>query len=259
MKIFDFGKKKDGSVDEYLMRGDLGDFSKGDTEHITNGKEEFGDAVDEGDKGDVDEIEDYISLEDLGCDDYEDIVDVIENNGWNVVFMAAFPITTLDTQIVSKKAVGAHSHDVVLEIVCPKERIIAICGLRECNIDVGDFYNKPNLYNIPHFITIMCRNNDGAELSKTTLVSIIKCTKDGEVELYYQEFYGDLSPIVNGKLKRKEERYHLVETIVLQGGEKLLFKIRDPDIDISNIDLLMLSDLFEKTKNEDSEQTTEDY
>ena len=60
----------------------------------------------------------------------------------------------------------------------------------------------------------------------------------------YEEFYGDLCPTIDGKLKKKEERYYFAETIILQSGEKLVFNAYWPLIDITKIELLMMADLF---------------
>jgi hypothetical protein len=246
MKLLGFGKKKDDRVEEFIIRKDLYKRREGDTERNTNGTEENEDIVDDniGDKDqkNIDAIEennsDYIDLEDLNLSEYEDIVSTIEANGWHTISDMAYPITNLDTKIVFQKTDS-------LEILCPSENIIAICGLNEGGVDMDSFYNGPNINQVPHFITLMCTVDD-VPLSQTTLISILKYTKDGEIKTLYQEFYGDLSPVIDGKLKRKEDRYYFVETIILQGGEKLVFKIRTPGTIVSKIDLLMLSDVFGK-------------
>lgn len=254
MRLFGFGKKKDDRVDEYVIREDLDNGHDGVTERHTNGTDEDnknmvdGNMENNGQK-DIDEIDenisDYIDLDDLNYEEYEDIVNAIEENGWHLVHGAAYPITILDI-MVSHKTAKANCCDIALEIVCPKGRIVTVCGLNECNIDLDDFYNRPNIYQVPHFLTLICTDVNGVALHQTTLISILKYTKDGEIETCCQEFYGDLSPIVDGKLKRKEERCYFTETIILQGGEKLMFKINNPDTDISKTELLMLSDIFEK-------------
>jgi hypothetical protein len=252
MKLFGFGKKKDDNIDEYLIRKDLDNIDdvmkrRGrtkDDENIVDDNMKNNDQEDT--NGIEEDISDYIDLDDLDCDDYENIVDTIEENGWYKVSGVACPITTLDTQIVFCKPAKANRCDTLLEIICPPERIITMCGLNECCVDLEGFYDKPNVYQIPHFFTLMCTDVNGVELLQTTLISILKSTKDGEIEKCYEEFYGDLSPIIGGKLKRKEERYHFATTVILQGGEKLIFKVNNPGMDISKVDLLMLSDIFEK-------------
>ena len=245
MKLLGFGKKKDDHVEEFIIRKDLDKRREGDKEIESSDIEEHKDIVDGTDKY-IDETEEtdennssYIGLDDLNYEEYEDIVSAIEENGWHLVSDLAYPITNLDTQIVSQK-------DGSLIIACPSESIIALCGLNEGGVDMDNFYNGPNINQVPHFITLMCTDVNGVALSQTTLVSILKYTKNGEIETRYQEFYGDLSPVVDGKLKRKEERYYFTETIILQEGEKLMFKIHNPGTIVSKIDLLMLSDFFEK-------------
>lgn len=243
MKLLGFGKKKDDRVEEFIIRKDMDEERKDYTEIDTSGIEEHKDIMDDDIDKKIDEADknnsDYIDLDDLSYDEYEEIVGAIEGFGWHLVSNVAIPITNLDTQIVSQKTD-------CLEIVCPPQRIIGICGLNEGGADMDNFYNGPNIYQTPHFITLMCTDVNGIALSQTTLVSILKYTKNGEIERRYQEFYGDLSPVVDGKLKSKEERYYFTETIILQEGEKLMFKVHNPGTIVSKIDLLMLSDFFEK-------------
>jgi len=257
VKLSIFGKKRDELVDEYIVREDEDKGRKGDIEEDTNGIEVYKEVMESSMKDEdqinteeIDEnVSDYIDQEDLDYDDYKDIVDTIEENGWHSVYNTTHAITNLDSQIVFTKPAKAHCCDVALEIVCPQERIITICGLNESGLDMENFYSGPNIYHVPHFFALICTDVNGVALSQTTLISILKCTKDRETETCCQEFYGDLSPVVDGKLKRKEERYYFSETIILQGGEKLMFKINNPDTDISKIDLLMLSDIFEKDED----------
>jgi hypothetical protein len=245
MKLFNLGKKKDRNVDEYVIGENINRDIKEDMERDINVAEDHiidNDQIFE----EVDEnISDYIDLDDLNFRDYEDIVDVIEENGWHVISDLAYSITNFDTRIVSQKTVDTN-HCSTLEIKCPPKSIIGICGLDECGVDMDNFYNEPNTFQVPHFLSLICTDVNGVAIPQTTLVSILKSPKDGVLETLYQEFYGDLSPVIDGKLKKKEERYYFTNTIILQDGEKLIFKICDQGINVSKIDILMLSDLFEK-------------
>lgn len=246
MGLFNIGKKKDDNIDEYVVREDT----------IVDHKDTYNNLPENSDNQVKDEestteeenISDYIDPDDLNYESYEDIVDAIETNGWTRMSSVASPITIFDMHIVSIKPTKMGSYDTILEIECPLERIIAICGSGECDVTPDDFCTSPNFYQTPHFFTLRCTNNDNIDISPTTIIDILKSTRDGKLEKYYQEFYGDLSPIADGKLKKKEERYYFAETIVLQDGEKLIFRVHNPNIDISKIDLLMMSDLFEKSE-----------
>lgn len=257
MKLFNFGKKKGRNVDEFIIGENLDIENKEEMERDKNGTEDTrniidGNLVNKVQKivEEIDEnISDYIDLDDLNFEEYEDIVSAIEENGWHSISDAAYSITNFDAQIVFQKTVETN-HCSTLEIRCPPKMIIVICGLYECGVDMDHFYNGPNILQIPHFLSLMCTDANGATIPQTTLISILKSPKDGVLETLYQEFYGDLSPVINGKLKRKEERYHFIDTIILQDGERLIFKISDPGIIVSNIDILMLSDLFEKDGEE---------
>lgn len=232
-----FNLRKKDNIDEYFVRENPDDLK--DSKKI----EEHDDI----------EESDYIEHDDLFFDNYDDIVETIEDNGWKRISSVASAITTLDKQIVFQKPIRASDYDTILEIICPTERIISICGIDECGIDSDDFSNSPNFFQIPHFFTLRCMDNNNVDLSPTTIISILKVIRGEEPEKYYEEFYGDLSPIVNGngRLKRKEERYYFAETIVLQSGEKLIFRANNPNIDISKIDLLMMSDCFEKSEEQE--------
>lgn len=193
-----------------------------------------------------DDNSDYIDPEDLSYTDYEDIVDTIENNGWTRASSSGLcSITHHDYETVFSKLVKKDFRESVLEIKCPEGKIIAICGFNHDDIDRERFLS-PNLCSRPHFVTLRCTDCINSEISSTTIINITKTNENGEVELLYQEFYGDLSPINDGKLKKKSERYYFAETIILQKGEKLIFQVLGPDKDISKIDFLMMSDVFIK-------------
>ena len=227
MGLLNFGKKKDRDIDEYFVK-EAGEESD----------------IEEGDIMEEENVSDYIDPDYLNYNDYDDIVDTIENNGWTHV--ALNPMTLSNTDIVFPGSIKANSYGTILSIVCPQDNIITICGTNDCNVDIDDFRNSPNFYTAPHFFTLICRDNNNVEISPTTIISILKSKINEEPEAYYQAFYGDLSPVANGELKKKHERYYFADTIVLQSGEKLIFVANNPNVDISRIELFMMSDLFEK-------------
>lgn len=194
-----------------------------------------------------DDDSDYINPEDLNYIDYEDIVDTIENNGWVRISTSGLrPITHHDYQMIFSKSVKKDLRETVLEVKCPEGKIITVCGFNHDDIDRERFLGSPNLYSRPHFVALRCADYNNNEISSATIVSIAKTNKNDEIEQLYQEFYGDLSPINDGKLKKKGERYYFAETVILQKGEKLIFQVLGPDKDISKIDFLMMSDMFIK-------------
>lgn len=194
-----------------------------------------------------DDDSDYIDQEELNFIDYEDIVDSIENNGWTRMSSSGlYSITHHDHEFVFSKLVKKDFRESVLEIKCPERKIITICGFNHNDIERSRFLDSPNLYARPHFVTLRCADYNDSEISPTTIINISKVNNKGEGEQLYQEFYGDLSPIKDGKLKKKGERYYLAETVILQKGEKLIFQVLGPDKDISKIDFLMMSDIFVK-------------
>lgn len=256
MGLFNLG----GSNDEPLRKKGKGQSEKKEPEKEgddfagmrpiirDNIPEDTGSNVDDNASEEIeDDDPDYIDPEELNYGDYEDIVDTIENNGWTRISPSGLcPITHHDYQIVFSKSIKKDLRETVLEVKCPEGKIITVCGFNHDDIDRERFLASPNLYSRPHFVALRCADYTNSEISSTTIINITKTNKNGEVEQLYQEFYGDLSPINDGKLKKKGERYYFAETIILQKGEKLIFQALGPDKDISKIDFLMMSDMFVK-------------
>ncbi len=195
------------------------------------------------DEIDLDEL--YIDPDDLDYCEYGDIVETIEENGWTRKSSAGLsPITHFNTDLIHPKQVKRNTYENILEIVCPPENIIAICGFNQEDIDKEDFFNSPNLYTRPHFFTLRLADDNNNEIPYTTIIGMLRIVRNGYIEKLYEEFYGDLCPAIDGKLKKKEDRYYFSESIILQSGEKLVFYAYWPSIDISKIELLMMADLF---------------
>ena len=241
MKILGFGEEKDDSPHKAKREKSVGIIQ---TKTQTNIEEKTPENIEENIPENI-EDDDYIDPDDLNHDEYEDIVDSIEYNGWTLVSpVGLYSITHFNKDMVSIKPVKKGNHDTVLEITCPKDELMTICGFCQNDIDRDD-----NLYTRPHFFTLMLMDENDNEISPRTIISISKLNRNDEIEKFYQEFYGDLSPLIDGRLKRKHERYYFAETVVLQRGEKLIFQAYNPDKDISKIDLLMMSDLFRKDED----------
>jgi hypothetical protein len=193
----------------------------------------------------IDIENDYIDPDELEYCDYGDIVDTIEENGWTRVSSTGLsPITHFDTDIIHTKQVKRNSYEDILEIICPPGKIITICGFNQEDIDKEDFFNSPNLYTIPHFFALTLADDNNNDIPYTTIIGMSRIARNGNIEKLYEEFYGDLCPAIDGKLKKKEDRYYFAETIILQSGEKLVFHAYWPLIDITKIALLMMADLF---------------
>ncbi len=195
--------------------------------------------------------EDYIDLDDLDFYNYEDIIDTIENNGWS--HLSSSSLTTFNTDIIHTKSIQKNILGTVLEIACTPGMMIAICGFNQEDIDKEQFNESPNLYMRPHFLALKLTDDNDNELSSTTIIGISKINRMGEIEKLYHELYGDLSPTIEGRLKRKKDRYYLADTIILQYGDKLLFHIYYPYTDITKIQLLMMADIFKKVDNNKDE------
>jgi hypothetical protein len=192
------------------------------------------------------DIEDnYIDPDDLEYCEYGDIVDTIEDNGWTRISSVGLsPITHFDTNYIHTKPAKNNTYEIILEIICPPGNIITVCGFNQEDVDKEDFFNSPNLYTRPHFFSLRLTDDNNNDIPYTTIIGMSRITRNGDIEKLYEEFYGDLCPTIDGKLKKKEDRYYFAETIILQSDEKLVFRAYWPSIDIAKIELLMMADLF---------------
>lgn len=192
-------------------------------------------------------IDDYIDPDDIDYCEYDDIIEAIEENGWIRISSAGLsPITHFNTDLIHIKQAKRNTCESILEIICPPGNIITICGFNQEDVDKEDFFNSPNLYTKPHFFTLRLADDDNNEIPHTTIIGISRIARNKNVEKLYEEFYGDLCPTIDGKLKKKDDRYYFAETIILQSGDKLVFYAYWPFIDIAKIELLMMVDLFVK-------------
>ena len=235
MKILGFGKKED-NIDN-MFREKIKE---------NDNMVQYRDIdLDERPENDNISTDGYIDIEDLDYCEYDDIVGTIEENGWILVSsVGLYPITHFGTNIIHTKPCKRNSYEDILEIICPPGMLITICGFNQEDIDKEEFFNSPNLYTRPHFFTIRLTDDNNNEIPYTTIIGMSKITRNGNVEKLYEEFYGDLCPTIDGKLKRKEDRYYFAETIVLQNGEKLILHVYWPFTDITKIELLMMADVF---------------
>src|SRR3990167_4244212 len=225
MKILGFGKDED----------DLFKEKRKESENMVQRKDRNLDEELENKDASIDDH--YIDPDDLDYCEYNDIVDTIEESGWALVSSTGLcPITHFNNDIVHIKSVKRNTYESVLEIICPPGNIVTICGFNQEDIDKEEFFNSPNLYTRPHFFTLRLADDNNNEIPNTTIIGMSRITKNGNVEKLYEEFYGDLCPAIDGKLKRKEDRYYFAETIILQSGEKLVFHAYWPLIDIMKVE-----------------------
>jgi hypothetical protein len=189
----------------------------------------------------IDENEDYIDW-DYSEYEYEELLDFIEEDWVNVSENRPYPLSHFNNIANIIKPVNIF--DSFLEIICPPNELLTICGYNQS--DIEEEFN-PDLFTRPHFFTIRCMVNASnalKEIPSTTIIDITKINHEGKEEKLYQEFYGDLSPIIDGQLKGKNERYYFPDTILLQEGEKMVFRASVRDI--SEVELFMMCDRFRK-------------
>ncbi len=194
---------------------------------------------------------------------YQNFVKQIKNEGWNYIG----DIQKYNDNIIRTFSLEKGIYGLFLDIICPASSIITICGFDDAGIDPIKFYGNPNLYSIPHFFSISCKDNNGRELSSNITVDIMKSKIEDSIEdsghyedsesdqngsefsgnykKLYSEHYEDLSQYVDGRFRRKEERYYFYQSIKLIDSEKLSF-YTNPDIDIEKTNIFMRADLFSR-------------
>ena len=177
---------------------------------------------------------------------YQNFVKQITNKEWHYVGDVQKSLNNLSS-IVSTYYVGKNMYGTFLEVACPSPLyMITICGFNDAGINPIEFYSHSNLYKIPHFFSITCTDNSGKELSPDVPIDVAKAKLNGESKKLRSELYGDLSQHVDGRFRRKEERYYFDESIKLEDHERLSFRVNSPDIDITKTRLSMNADLFVK-------------
>lgn len=237
MSILGFGKKDDDPFSGKRKDDDMSKYKEIDRDDVPD-KRHY-----DSTENSIDD--NYIDKDDIDYCDYGDIVDTIEEMGWSLVSsVGVCPLTHINTDIVHTKHVNRNTYDAVMEIICPPGKLITICGFNQEDIDKEEFFNSPNLCTRPHCFSLRFTDDDNSEISCTTIIGISKIARDGVIEKLYEEFYGDLSPIIDGRLKKKEDRYYFAETMILQNGDKLVFNAYWPNIDITKVELLMMTDMF---------------
>lgn len=178
---------------------------------------------------------------------YQNFVKQIKNEGWNYVGdVQSYSMNNLNRDIVSTYFLGKEMYGTFLDIMCPAPYYkITICGFDDAGIDPMDFYSNSNLYTIPHFFSVTCTDKNGKELSSDITIDIAKVKPNGEAKKLCSELYGDISQHIDGRFRRKEERYYFYASIKLEDSERLSFRT-SPDIDIEKTKLFMKADLFAK-------------
>lgn len=179
---------------------------------------------------------------------YNNFVEQIKKEGWiPVEDMQSYAVTHRNINMVTTFSIKKDTYDTFLEVICPSSNyMLTICGSDDAGIDPINFYQHSNLYKIPHSISILCTNESGRELSSDITIDIFKTKAGGDNIKLCTELYGDLSQNVDGRFRRKEERYYFYRSIKLTDYEKLTFCAISPDIDITSVKLFMKADIFIK-------------
>lgn len=177
---------------------------------------------------------------------YENFVEQAKIDGWSYVGdMESYSLTHMSTNMVTTFPVKKGKCGIFLDIMCPSpNHMLTVCGFDDAGIDPMDFYKHPNLYKIPHYLMMTCKDNSDNELSHDVVIDINTIDVSGEPTKLCSEPYGDLSHSVNGRFRRKEERYYFSNSIKLEDRERLSFRVNSPDIDIEITNLFMKADIF---------------
>lgn len=174
---------------------------------------------------------------------YGDYVKAMTDTGWGFADNESpHIITHSNTDMVSTHSTAMGNSRGILEITCPDDKEITICGRSHADI------NHP-----PHFFSLRCRSSSGENLALDTEFTIIKNSIKGAVPLFCQigdspVLYSELSQTVGERFKEKGGRHRFPKGIILYPTETLIFRVINPNIDIVKTELSMQADIWENKK-----------
>lgn len=189
---------------------------------------------------------------------YTDFTEEMNRHEW----YSTKNILTHKSDIIHNNEVKKHNDDIFLSIKLPLghyNKILSICGMEQCDVKNNE---------LPHRLAIRCTDINGNELYKLSEIQIIyyqynpaaliptgvidDYTQMGLVDRLHhhyvdQCYYRDISQVKGSRYKQREEKYYLRHKgVYLVGGDKLLFGVFNPDIDIVKTELFMEYHLWQK-------------
>ncbi|MDD3813287.1 MAG: hypothetical protein PHZ02_01465 [Desulfocapsaceae bacterium] len=165
-----------------------------------------------------------------------DFVKEMLRHGWIFADNISPHIITHDSSIIFRHIVTKQDIGNVLEITCPENKYISICGRNHF------VRNYP-----PHIFSLRCSNKSDRDISPGTEI-IIRKRKEwilNGTELFYENA-GNLSPIIGERVKLWNEEFPFPAGISISSGEILCFRVVNPNIDINKVELFMQADIWEK-------------
>ncbi len=152
----------------------------------------------------------------------------------------------------------------VLELQCPNDSIIALCGTEHnggchnsyiCNIELTNNEDKQPFQKIHHSTALTSKKHVVAEIIVTKILQQDPPLDNQKVK----EWSETIAPILK-LIKSDNRREHIMWTgaypkfdsefiktsFTLYGGQKMIFYINSPNVDIDKVKLNMTVDIFEK-------------
>ncbi len=194
---------------------------------------------------------------------YKEFIDRMIEKGY--VIISDSPVTTdesnniIKTFSTKKGTVGK-----ILELQCPYNSIIALCGTEHnggchnsyiCNIELTNNEGEKPFQKIHHSTALTSTKHVVAEIIVTKILQQNPPLDNKKVK----EWSDTISPILK-LIKSGNNREHVMwagaypkfnsdfikTSFTLYGGQKMIFYVNNPDVDIDKVKFSMKADIFEQ-------------
>ncbi len=194
---------------------------------------------------------------------YKEFIDRMIEKGYNLI---SDNPTTIDESNNTIKTFSTKKGtvDKILELQCPDNSIIALCGTEHnggchnsyiCNIELTNNEDKQPFQKLHHSTALTSAKHVVAEIIVTKILQQDPPLDDKKVK----EWSETIGPILK-LIKSDNPREHIMwmgaypkfnsefikTSFTLYGGQKMIFYVNNPDVDIDKVKLNISLDIFEK-------------
>jgi hypothetical protein len=194
---------------------------------------------------------------------YKEFIDRMIEKGYTLV--SNNPVTIDESNSIIKTfPTKKNTVCKILELECPYNSVIAICGtehnggchnLYTCNIELTDNDNKQPFQKLHHSTALTSTKHIVAEIIVTKILQQDPPLDNKKVK----EWSETIGPILK-LIKSNNNREHVMwmgaypkfnsdfikTSFTLYGGQKMIFYANNPDVDIDKVKLNISLDIFEK-------------
>lgn len=199
---------------------------------------------------------------------YKEFVDKMIEKGYT--YKNNKPVTINESSNMIKTSLAKKGETCkILELQCPDNSIVALCGTEHnggchnsyiCNIELNNNEGKKPFQKIHHSTALTSSKHVVAEIIVTKILQQDPPLDNNKVK----EWSETIGPILK-LIKSDNSREHVMwvgtypkldsefikSSFTLYGGQKMIFYVNNPDIDIDNIKLNISVDIFEKIDVDD--------